>query len=71
MKLLQLSAVLLMACATIACDTQTDSGTQHNNAIQDKVYKDQFDAMNKARQVEDVLMDAAQSRREAIDDQTY
>ncbi len=71
MKLLQLSAVFLIVCMTIACDTQNNSSTQHNNAIQDKVYKDQFDAMNKAKQVENVLMDAAQSQREAIDGQTY
>ena len=58
-------------CAISACNTQDTSSTQQDNAIQDKVYKDQFNAMNKAKQVENVLMDAAESQREAINSQTY
>ena len=71
MNLTRLLAILLMVCATNACDTQNNSDTEHKNAIQDKVYKDQFNAMNKAKQVENVLMDAAQAKREQIDAQTY
>lgn len=71
MKPTQLLTILLLSCAAFACDTQNNAGTEHHNAIQDKVYKDQFDAMNKAKQVENVLLDAAQSQREVIDAQTY
>ena len=71
MKLPKLLAIFLLAYATYACDTQNNTSTSQNNAIQDKVYKDQFNAMNKAKQVENVLMDSAQSKREAIDAQTH
>ena len=58
-------------CTISACDTQSTSSSQHNNVIQDKIYSDQFDSIQKAKQVENVLLDAAQTRREAIDAQTH
>ena len=72
MNLIQTLAIALIVFVvflTSACDTQSTSDSQ-SNAIQDKVYSDQFNAMNKAKNVENVLMDAAQAQREAIDAQT-
>lgn len=72
MRLIQsstIAVIVFLVFITSACDTQSTSSSQ-SNAIEDKVYRDQFSAMNKAKNVENVLMDAAQKQREVIDAQT-
>ena len=59
---------LLLFCMT-ACDSPNESVTEHN-AIKDKIYSEQFDALEKSKQVEGMLLDAAQAQREAIDKQS-
>ena len=63
-----LAACLLLLCVT-ACDTADESTSEHN-VIQDEIYGDQFDALEKAQQVEKMLLDSAQAQREAIDKQS-
>ena len=59
---------LTLFCIT-ACDRVEESVSEHN-AIKDEIYSEQFDALQKAQQVEGMLLDAAQAQREAIDKQT-
>ena len=70
MNLAQTIAIIVIAWLACSCDTQHASSEQAGNAIQDNIYQDQFDAIEKAQQVEQVLLDAAQSQRERIDAQT-
>ena len=63
-----LAACLLLLCVT-ACDTADESTSEHN-VIKDEIYGDQFDALEKAQQVEKMLLDSAQAQREAIDKQS-
>ena len=69
MKLIRPVFVVLIVCIVSACDTESTSDSQHN-VIQDNIYNDQFDAINKAKQVENLLLDSAQKQREAIDAQS-
>ena len=43
-------------------------GCSDNNSAGDHVWKDQTDTIEKAKQAEDQIMDAAKLQREAIDD---
>lgn len=52
------------------CFSTEEESTAEYNVIKDKIYSDQFNALNKARQVESELLDAAQSRREQLEQQT-
>ncbi len=56
-------------CVTSGCYTEHDA-TPDSNAIEDKVYSNQFGALQKAQQVEELLLDAVQNQRQAIDDQS-
>ena len=50
-----------------ACNTDSDSD---HNAMKDNIYHDQFGALEKAKNVENIVLEAAQSNRELIDEQT-
>lgn len=59
--LLLVSSLLLVACSD-------DSGTSAD-AKKDHVWKEQTDTINKAKEVEGMLMDSAENTREAIENQ--
>lgn len=59
---------IVIALLTTACDSEPppeSKGISENN-----VFKDQIDTLDKARQVEGVLMDGAQHRAQEIEQQT-
>lgn len=69
MNLIRPAFFMLITCIMSACDTESTSDSQHN-VIRDNIYNDQFDAINKAKQVENVLLESAQKQRDAIDAQS-
>lgn len=69
MDIIRPAFLVLITCIMSACDTESTSDSQRN-VIRDNIYNDQFDAINKAKQVENVLLESAQKQREAIDAQS-
>lgn len=68
MRIIKFNIFLIAIALTItACTSETDS---QQNVIQDKIYSDQFGAMNKARQVNTIVIDGAEQRKKAIESQT-
>lgn len=67
MLLLTISAIL------IACSDEdkaaSDSSSSKPQLTGEHVWKDQTDAMDKAREVEGLIQDAADKQRQTIDDQ--
>ncbi|UCG72513.1 MAG: hypothetical protein JSV45_14915 [Chromatiales bacterium] len=57
-----LAALLLLGCSGPADDDQ-------ENPVEDTVFDDQVQTMDRARDVEDQLMDSADARRRALEDQ--
>ena len=62
--------VVSLTLTLTGCFSSEEESTFERNVIKDKIYNDQFNAINKAQQVEGVLLDAAQSRREELEQQT-
>ena len=61
--------VSLIFVLTACYSTDQDSKSEQN-IIKDKIYGDQFNALNKAQQVENILLNSAQSRNEQLEQHT-
>ncbi len=68
MRNITIAFSLLILLASTACSTEHESESK-TNVIKDKIYDDQFNALHKAQQVEDILIDSAQNRQQLIDEQ--
>lgn len=59
--------ILLSSCLfLIACSDENNSSS---DAEKDHVWKEQTDAINKAKEVESMVMDAAENTRNVIEEQ--
>ena len=59
--------LLMFSCSFfIACSSEGDSNTEAKN---DHVWKEQTDTIDKAKEVEGMLMDSAKNMQDAIENQ--
>lgn len=62
--------LLLISCSTFtACSGEGDSNSKNASTEKDHVWKEQTDTINKAKEVEGMIMDAAEETRKAIEQQ--
>ena len=62
MKIVSTAVVLFLTCQLVGC-----SDSNNNSGGGDHVWKEQTDTIEKAKEAEDKIMDAAKLQREAID----
>ncbi len=65
-KFIRLSLLTSLCLFLIACSDEGNSGTA---AKEDHVWKEQTDTINKAKEVEGIMMDAAENTRNALENQ--
>ncbi len=63
---LRLTLLLALGLLLIGCSSQDDEG-----GVKEHVWKDQVEAIDKAREVENVLKDAAGKQKKAAQDSGY
>lgn len=69
MQLVNGIILLLIISLTVACSGEDASGTKEN-ANDDRIWKTQTDALERARQVENILLESAEERRGQIEEQS-
>ena len=58
----RLTIILVFSILLVACSEQTDTTTQN-----DHVWKEQTETIDKAKQVEGIIMDSAEQTRDMIE----
>lgn len=69
MKFVDGIILLLIISLAVACSGEDSSGTK-KNANDDRIWKTQTDALERALQVENILLDSAEERRGQIEEQS-
>ena len=65
-KNIRLSLLTILCLFLIAC---SDEGSNKSEANKDHVWKEQTETIDKAKEVEGMLMDSAKNMRDAIENQ--